>query len=84
MAAETTQYVFKHRDLVLTMVKAQNLHEGCWTLLVNFGFSAANVGPTANDVYPTAIIPITGIGLQRVDSVINPNMTVDAAKENPA
>ena len=81
--AEPTQFMFKHRDLVIAMVKAQGLHEGLWQLSVTFGFGAANVGPTSDEVTPAAIIPLQAIGLQRVEKLENTSISVDASVVNP-
>jgi hypothetical protein len=82
--AEATQYTFTHQELVTLLVKSQGLHEGIWSLAVNFGFGAANLGSslTANDLYPSGIVQLQGVGLQRVTE--QTTLTVDAALVNPA
>jgi len=84
MAAEPSQFMFKHKDLLVALIKAQNLHDGLWQLAINFGFAAANVGPNSDDVNPTALATVTAIGLQRVDAMSSPGITVNAAEVNPA
>ena len=80
--AELTQLFFSHKEVVTALIKQQNIHEGIWALAVNFGCGAANVGQTADgmDANPAAIIPVLGIGLQRVH--VENNMSIDAAKVN--
>jgi hypothetical protein len=78
---ETTQFAYKHKELVEILVKAQGLHEGIWGLFVRFGLGASNVGPSEDQLQPAAVIPILEIGLQRFEK--ETNISVDAAKVNP-
>ena len=80
--AEATQYVFNHRELVTVLLKHQCIHEGTWQLLVNFGFAAVNVGPNPSELNPAAIIPVTGVGIQRATE--SNSLCVDASVVNPA
>jgi hypothetical protein len=64
------------------LIRYNNLHEGLWGLYIEFGLGAANVGPEeGGEVFPTAIIPVKKIGLQRYEKPNN--LTVDAAEVNP-
>lgn len=66
------------------MLKDQKIHEGYWALMVKFGFGAANIGPSIEqpeEVNPTAIVGVAGIGLERV-SQPGP-LVLDAAVANP-
>jgi hypothetical protein len=81
MAGEPTQIKFTHRELVTALVRQQGIHEGIWGLYVQFGLSASNMGPTSDDVLPSAIVPILWIGLQKFDK--ENNIAVDASKVNP-
>ncbi len=75
------QIMFKVKQLAEILIKAQDLHEGHWGISVTFGLSAGNVGNATGDMFPSALIPITELGIQRFDE---PNaMTVDAAIVNP-
>lgn len=80
---EVNQYVLKHRELVELIIKASDVHDGTWYLMVNFGFTAGNFGPSKDDLAPGAAIVISQIGIQRANSGVVPEMTVDAAKVNP-
>lgn len=79
--AEVTQYTFSHREVVEMLVKQQGLHEGIWGLYVRFGLGASNVGESAAQIQPAAIVPVVEIGLQKFDK--ETNISVDAAKVNP-
>jgi hypothetical protein len=79
--AEPTQFMFKIKDLTTLLLKEQGIHEGTWQILFNFGLGAANVGPTEAEVAPAAIVPVLGIGIQKVPE--RGPLTVDAAEVNP-
>ena len=82
--AEVSQYMFKHAEVVTALIKAQGLHSGLWQLSINFGFSAANIGSNDHDLNPSVVIPVQGIGLNRVDAEVPPNsLVIDAAIVNP-
>lgn len=82
--AEATQFQYKHRDLLLLMLRDQNIHDGHWILMAQFGFGAMNAGLTENgsDVSPSAIVAIQSIGCQRVPEPTP--FSVDASVANPA
>jgi hypothetical protein len=78
---ETSQLTFSFKEIVIALVKAQDIHEGIWGLFVNFGLSAQNVGPNENELRPSAMLPILSLGLQKFEK--ETNLSVDAAKVNP-
>ena len=79
--AESTQIVFKHREVVEALLKKQGIHAGIWGLYVKFGIQGANIGPSADQLLPAAVVPILEIGLQRFEE--ENSLAVDAAKVNP-
>jgi hypothetical protein len=80
--AEITQLVFTHKEVATALIKAHGLHEGIWGLYIKFGITGANVGMTATDLQPAAIVPVLEIGLQKFEE--ENNIAVDAARVNPA
>lgn len=78
---EATQFNFSHRELLDLLIKAQDVHEGLWTLVVNFGLGAGNVGPNPNELNPAAIATVLSVAIQRTTE--NTNLTIDAATSNP-
>lgn len=82
---ETRELMFSYQELASLLVKAANIHEGLWGVVVRFGFGATNLnspGPSGEEMLtPTAVIPVQQIGIQRFDAPNN--LTVDAAKVNP-
>ena len=79
---ETNQLIFSFPEIVTALIKAHGIHEGIWGLFVNFGIGAQNIGPTDNELRPTALIPILQMGLLKFEK--ETNLSVDAAKVNPA
>jgi hypothetical protein len=79
--AEASQFAFSFKEVVEALIKQQGLHEGIWTLSVNFGMQATNIGANELDLKPSAIVGILAIGLQKADK--ENSLSLDAAKVNP-
>jgi hypothetical protein len=79
--AETKQIAFTHKEVVEALLKQQGIHEGIWSLYVEFGLGAVNVGASEDSLLPAAVIPVLKIGLQKADKVNS--LSVDAARVNP-
>ncbi len=75
-----------YKEVILALIKQQNLHEGIWQLYIEFGIGAANM-PMAEEkednlrLTPAAIVPVKTIGLFRVDK--ESPLALDASKVNP-
>jgi hypothetical protein len=80
--AEVDKYLFSHQEVVEALIKKQGIHEGIWSLYMEFGLAAVNAGPGPQELDPAAIIPVRKIGLQRVQEMTN--LSVDAADVNRA
>jgi hypothetical protein len=81
---EIKNYAFAHKELAEILVKNLDIHEGFWGVYFELGLGGANV-PTTPDqkiLTPAAIALIQKVGIQRFDT--ENNLTVDAAKVNPA
>jgi hypothetical protein len=80
---EPTEIMFSHKELVALMLKKQDIHEGIWMLSIRFGMQATNFGTAGDgsDILPTALVPITGIGIHRTDKLNS--IAVDASSVNP-
>ncbi len=68
---------FTFKEIATLMVKQQGIKEGHWGIYVRFGISAANIGSSAEDVVPAAVVPLLELGLQRFEAPSS--LTVDAA-----
>ena len=79
---ETKQIAFSHREVAEALIRFNDLHEGLWGIYIEFGLGAADVGlEPGGDIFPTALVPVKKIGLQRFEEPSN--LTVDAAEVNP-
>lgn len=84
MAKAVEDYNFSHQEVVEALIKHKGLHEGLWSLRVEFALGAANVYHQSKEVKeltPAAIVPLQSIGLQK--SLEANNLTLDAAVVNP-
>lgn len=79
--AEVTQYLFAHKEIVETLLKNLNIHEGHWAIAVEFQMAAITAGPTAETQLPSCVASVSKIGIQRSDVPL-PN-TIDASQANP-
>lgn len=80
---DVNQYSFSQKELVTLLIKAAGVHEGKWIIMMNFGFSAGNFGPSPAELSPGAVIAAINVGIQRADANAAPEMVVDAAEVNP-
>ena len=78
---EITTYNYSHKEVAEALVKFNNLHEGHWSMIVEFGISAANIQTGVNQYSPAAIVPILKIGIAKADT--ETPLSVDASKVNP-
>lgn len=65
------------KQVVEAMLKQQGITNGIWGLWVEFGIGAANVPGPTGIVSPTALVPITKLGLQSMSQVTD--ISVDAS-----
>ncbi|MBF0551068.1 MAG: hypothetical protein HQK60_11085 [Deltaproteobacteria bacterium] len=82
--AETLNYGFDHKEITELLIRKQGIHEGLWSIYLEFGLAGGNVNtglPDDPNLMPAAIVPITRIGIQKVDQPTP--LTVDAAQVNP-
>jgi hypothetical protein len=80
--AEPERVTFSFQQIVELLVKKADIHQGYWALRVEFGLGAANVQlDQAAGAVPTALVPVKGIGISRVDELTN--LAVDASVVNP-
>lgn len=79
--AEVGRYLFTHKEVVTTLLKEQGIHDGIWSLMIEFGLAAVNSGPDDDQLNPTALVVVQKIGLTKADKLTN--LSVDAAAVNP-
>lgn len=79
--AEISQFTFDLREVIQALIVKQNLHEGIWTIGVEFGMGAGNVGVSQEEVFPSAFVQVKKLGLIRAPE--EGALALDAAKINP-
>lgn len=81
--AEITKIDYSTKELLVLMLKDQNIHEGHWILSATFMQSAINIGQSTDgsDVAPAMLSIINRIGLECVNEPLP--FSVDAAVVNP-
>ena len=80
---EVDTYTFRHKELLELLIKAADVHDGEWMLLVNFGFSAGNFGPDDDNMNPGSFSFINHIGITKAQNGSPRGLVIDAAKVNP-
>jgi len=60
------------------MIRDQGIKEGHWMLTLEFGLVGTYAGPNAEDIFPSAIIPVQKFGITRLESPTP--ISVDASK----
>jgi hypothetical protein len=85
--ADVNQYALPLRELIELIIKANNVHEGQWSLLLGFQIATGMFGPTPEQAFPGAAISVNQIGIQRhppgVPTTGPGVIVVDAEKVNP-
>lgn len=81
--AQVNQYTLSHKELAEAIIKELGIHEGRWSVIVNFNFRGANVGFEEGVAYPTGLVSISTVGITRADHSTPANLVVDAAEVNP-
>lgn len=81
---EVNQIFFNHKELLELLIKKSDVHEGKWTLAINFGFNAGNFGPSPDQLSPGAIVAVTQVGIARAPAETPEQAMLDAAIVNPA
>lgn len=57
---------FTHAELIGLMIRARGIREGRWTVSVAFGIGAMAINDGQGNIYPSAIVPVKGLGLKPV------------------
>jgi hypothetical protein len=82
--AQPTQYSFDLQEATIALLKHQGIHEGDWILNFELSLGAGFMGPTPEQLRPSALIQIQRVQLARQPTDAPPNpLVVNAAKENP-
>lgn len=81
--AEIKQISYTNKEVLILMLKDQNIHDGHWILGAGFSFGAMTMGQSQDgtDASPTAIATLSGLNIERVPEPLP--FSVDASEVNP-
>jgi hypothetical protein len=74
--------MLNHQELLTLMIKDQNIHSGLWMITFEFQMGTTVAGATLDTAYPTAMVGVSRVGLQKTEVHVN-GLCVDAAVVNP-
>jgi hypothetical protein len=78
---EAALFKFELSQVATALIKAQGLKEGIWYVGFEFGFGAANAGPSLTEIKPSMIMSINNLTLVRLkEGEPVPSFAVDAAQ----
>jgi hypothetical protein len=72
------EYTLSHQEVVKAIIIDQDIHEGLWTLNVNFNVETSHAPRVPN---PSLTVIVKGIGIMR--ALLTDPFAVDAALINP-
>lgn len=75
-------YLFSLEETAQALMIKQGIHEGLWSIAVEFTFIATAAGPSKDELIPAGIVGVNKLGLSKGDEANS--LTFDAAKLNPA
>jgi hypothetical protein len=84
---EPESIFFGYKEIAEALIKQQGIHEGLWSLTIQFGLKTTNIniqekGDESKESFvPGVVIPLLKMGIKKQDEP-NP-FTVDAAEVNP-
>lgn len=73
---------FDIESMVALFLKERKIHSGMWSFTVEFNLAIGTVGPSPDNVLPTAMASVVRAGVRRATGEAN-NVTFDAAILNP-
>lgn len=79
--AEPIQLMFSHQELAEILIKKSGIHDGTWSIAIEFKMGAATIGPDEANIMPSGVISVSRIGIQ--ESPRENPLSVDAAIVNP-
>jgi hypothetical protein len=85
MMPEANQLIWTHKELVTLLIKAADIHDGRWYLMMNLTLGIGNFGPSDDHANPGAFVAIANVGIQREppEQKAPAALVVDAAEVNP-
>lgn len=74
-------YMFSLEEIAQALMIKQGINEGLWSIAVEFTFAAAAAGPNQDELFPSGIVGVTKLGLNKSDK--EGVLTFNASKLNP-
>ena len=81
--AEVTQYSFSWLEVTELLIKKQNIHDGNWIVVVEYGIAAGMFGQNESDIKPGVLISGNSLQLVKAQPNAPTALVVDAATVNP-
>ena len=76
-----TQIIYDPRELIAMILKERGIHDGMWTLSVEFQLGVGFAGTQPSQALPTAMASVSRIGIARANE--QGGISFDAAELNP-
>lgn len=74
-------YMYSLEEVAQALMIKQGIHEGLWSIAVEFTFAASSAGPSKDALLPSAIAGVSKLGLNKSEK--EGPLTFDAVKLNP-
>lgn len=65
MDDNATQFTISIRDIAEDFARSQGITEGKWIIGASFSINAGNMGPSPDDVAPTAMVRFDGVTITK-------------------
>lgn len=75
------KYYLDFREIAETIMKRENIHEGIWSIFVEFNYAATNLN-SPSGTFPSFITAVKSVGIFPAQE--ENNIAFDASKLNPA
>ncbi len=63
-----TQFTFNLEELAKILIREAKIEDGSWVIGFEFGFAAANIGPSPEQSRPSAVLQINSVNISRQPS----------------
>lgn len=80
--ADPEEYIYSLREAAIVLIKQNNIHEGYWSLAVEFQLGVTLAAPQGSIPLPTGMVSVSRIGLKPSEQSFQ--HAVNAAEVNPA
>lgn len=80
--SRATQFKLQNTDVIKLILKENNIRNGRWTVMFDFGIGPGSFGPEPGKIFPGLMVGIQGIGITEVEPGVQvpETLVVDASK----